>query len=82
MCCAIRGREPRPAKPQTAIATRYPAVDLAGAAEALGCRAWRVEPGAPLAPALAAAFAADGPALVDIRVDPAGYGDQLAALRG
>jgi len=61
---------------------RYPRVDIAGAARALGCRAWRVEPGEPLAPVGADAFAGTGPALIDITVDPRGYVDQLTALRG
>jgi acetolactate synthase-1/2/3 large subunit len=61
---------------------RYPAVDLAAAARGLGCRAWRVDEGAPLEPVLAEAFAGTGPAVVDIAIDPAGYGAQLAALRG
>ncbi len=61
---------------------RYPAVDFAAAAKALGCRAWRVDAGDPLEPALRLAFAGDGPALVDVIVDPSGYGDQLVALRG
>ena len=61
---------------------RYPAVDLAAAARGLGCRAWRVDEGAPLEPVLAEAFAGTGPAVIDIAVDPAGYGAQLAGLRG
>jgi acetolactate synthase-1/2/3 large subunit len=60
---------------------RYPAVDLAAAARGLGCRAWRVDEGAPLEPVLAEAFAGTGPAVVDVTVDPAGYGAQLAGLR-
>jgi len=69
-----QGRPPR--------GVRYPAVDLAAAARALGCRAWPVPLEAPLEPVLAEALAADGPALLDVAVDPAGYGAQLAALRG
>jgi acetolactate synthase-1/2/3 large subunit len=64
------------------LATRYPAVDFAAAARALGCRAWRVGDGDALAPVLADAFAGGGPALLDVVVDAGGYGDQLAALRG
>lgn len=61
---------------------RYPSVDFAASARGLGCRAWRVEPGEPLAPVLEQAFAGPGPALVDVICDPDGYGDQLEALRG
>ena len=61
---------------------RYPAVDLAAAARGLGCRAWHLDAGAPLEPVLAEAFAGAGPALLDVAVDPAGYGAQFAALRG
>jgi acetolactate synthase I/II/III large subunit len=61
---------------------RYPAVDFAAAARGLGCRAWRVDMDSPLEPVLAEAFANGGPALVDVAVDPSGYGDQLEALRG
>jgi len=61
---------------------RTPPVDFAAAARGLGCRAWSVAAGAPLEPALRAAFAEDGPTLIDVTIDPSGYGAQLAALRG
>jgi len=61
---------------------RYPAADFAVAALAMGCRAWRVGPDESLDDALAEAFAAEGPALVDVAIDATGYADQLAALRG
>lgn len=64
------------------LGVRYPQVDFAAAARALGCPAWHVDRDAPLAPALDAALAEPGPALIDISVDPSGYRDQLAALRG
>ncbi len=64
------------------LGVRYPRVDFAAAAEAMGCRGWRVGAGEPLAPALRAAFAADGPAVVDVACDASGYAAQLAALRG
>ena len=35
-----------------------------------------------LEPALRTAFAEHGPTLVDVTIDPSGYGAQLAALRG
>ncbi len=61
---------------------RYPRVDFAAAAGALGCRARRLAPEEPLSPALEDALAGEGPALLDIAIDPSGYGDQLSALRG
>ena len=65
-----------------AIGVRTAPIDFAAAARALGCRAWRVGLEEDLAPAIEAAFAGVGPALIDVTVDPSGYGDQLAALRG
>ena len=38
--------------------------------------------GEALEPALQAAFAEDGPTLIDVIIDASGYGAQLAALRG
>ncbi len=61
---------------------RTPTVDFAAAARGLGCRAWSVAAGVPIEPALSAAFAEDGPTLIDVIIDPSGYGAQLAALRG
>jgi acetolactate synthase-1/2/3 large subunit len=61
---------------------RYPRIDMAAAARALGCRAWSVGGDDALAPVLAEALAGDGPALVDVTVDPSGYAAQLDALRG
>lgn len=61
---------------------RTPPVDFAAAARGLGCRAWAVAPGEPLAPVLRTAFAEAGPTLVDVTTDASGYGAQLAALRG
>lgn len=61
---------------------RYPRVDFAAAARALGCRAWHLEGEGQLQPVLQDAFDGDGPALIDIAIDSSGYGDQLKALRG
>ena len=60
----------------------YPRQDLASVARALGWRAWAVEDKAALEPALEEAMAASGPALVDVAIDPGGYAEQFAALRG
>lgn len=64
------------------LGVRYPRIDLAAAAEALGCRGWTVGPKDDLDGVLSEAFAAEGPALVDVSVDPSGYSAQLRALRG
>ena len=61
---------------------RYPRIDLAAAARALGCSAWSVGEDEALEPVLAEALAGDGPALVDVTVDPSAYAAQLDALRG
>jgi acetolactate synthase-1/2/3 large subunit len=60
----------------------YPPVDFARAAEGMGCRAWSVGRHDPLEDVLRLAFTHDGPSLIDVTVDPSGYGTQLAALRG
>lgn len=57
-------------------------VDHAAVARGLGCAAWRVGAAEALEPALARAFAAEGPALVDVAIDPAPYAAQFEALRG
>jgi len=44
---------------------------FAGAARSLGCTAFTVERPSDLAGALDAALAADGPAVVEVRIDPA-----------
>ena len=61
---------------------RFDDMDHAAVAEGLGCRGWRVAATDPLAPALMQAFAEDGPALVDVTVDPDTYNAQYEALRG
>ena len=64
------------------LGVRYPRADFAAAARGMGCAAWTVGDKDSLEDALKAAFAVDGPALVDVTVDPGGYRDQLAGLRG
>ena len=64
------------------IGVRYPAVDFAAAARGQGCVAWRVGREDPLEAVLNKALIHEGPSLIDIRVDPSPYGEQLSALRG
>ena len=73
-------KQQRQQRPPSGV--RTPAADFAAAARGLGCRAWSVGQGDPLEPVLKAALAADGPTLVDVAIDPSGYGAQLEALRG
>ncbi|MCP5081889.1 MAG: thiamine pyrophosphate-binding protein [Alphaproteobacteria bacterium] len=61
---------------------RYPATNFATIAKGFGCKAWKVGQGDELEPALRKALAAKGPAVVDVAIDPSGYRDQFAALRG
>ena len=61
---------------------RYPSVNFAACAQAMGCKAWRIEPGDDVSAALRAAFEEQGPALVDVVCNADGYGEQLAGIRG
>jgi acetolactate synthase-1/2/3 large subunit len=56
--------------------------NFAKVAEGFGCLGIRVEQPEELEPAFAQAFAATGPVLVDVRVNPAAYHEQLISLRG
>jgi acetolactate synthase-1/2/3 large subunit len=56
--------------------------DFAAVARGFGLAAWRVEQSADLASAFTAAAVHEGPSLIDVRLDPSGYPDQLRALRG
>jgi acetolactate synthase-1/2/3 large subunit len=62
--------------------TTWPRLNFAQVAQGLGCRAWQVDNVADYRAALQDAFAGDGPALIDVVIDPQGYAEQLAALRG
>ena len=73
-------KQQRQQRPPSGV--RYPAVDFAAAARGLGCQAWTVGREDAIEPALRAAFAHPGPTLVDVTIDPSGYGAQLTALRG
>jgi acetolactate synthase-1/2/3 large subunit len=57
-------------------------VDFASVAEGYGCAGFRVETLDELKPALLAALAEEGPAVVDVVVDPLPYHEQIISLRG
>jgi thiamine pyrophosphate-dependent acetolactate synthase large subunit-like protein len=57
-------------------------IDFAAAARGLQLEAERIASTAELRPALARAFTSTGPYLLDVQVDPRGYGALLRALRG
>lgn len=60
----------------------YPALDFAAIAKGMGCQVWRAETPDEFEVALAEAFSAGGPRLIDARIDASGYSNQLEALRG
>jgi acetolactate synthase-1/2/3 large subunit len=62
--------------------TTWPRPNFAQVAQGLGCPAWQVDNVLDYQSALRDAFAGKGPALVDVVLDPKGYTEQLAALRG
>ncbi|MBM3485625.1 MAG: thiamine pyrophosphate-binding protein [Alphaproteobacteria bacterium] len=70
------------ARRMTMRGVRTPAIDFAATARGLGLLGLRVEREDMLADALLKAFAAQGPVVVDVTVDPSGYAAQLQALRG
>lgn len=57
-------------------------VDFASVARGYGCAGYRVESLEDLKPAFIAALAEDGPAVVDVVVDPSPYHKQIISLRG
>ena len=62
---------------------RWGRADFAMVAEGFGVRGFRAQRRRRnTAPRCDAAFAHDGPSLVDVHVDPAGYPAQLQAMRG
>ncbi|WP_456389660.1 thiamine pyrophosphate-binding protein [Profundibacter sp.] len=61
---------------------KFSSVDFAKVAEAMGVSAWRVGASDDLQEAMKAAFAHDGPALVEVAIDASVYSAQVAALRG
>ena len=63
-------------------AVAYAPTSFATVAEGYGLPSARVDSPDELATALAALFAQNGPSLIDARVDPAGYAEILAVIRG
>jgi len=61
---------------------KFPPTDFSQVATAMGVASWRVGPSDDLGAAMQAAFAVDGPALVDVVIDASVYSAQVAALRG
>ena len=61
---------------------RWTRPDFAMAMRAAGGRGYRARSPGAYRRALALAFAGEGPALIDVQVDPSGYQAQLAAMRG
>jgi pyruvate dehydrogenase (quinone) len=57
-------------------------VDWSAVARGMGMPAWRADDERSLERALGAALEVAGPALLDVRVDPAVYPATLAAIRG
>ena len=60
------------------LGVRYPAQDFAAIAKAYGWQGIRTDDAAQLK----AALALPGPKLIDVRIDAAGYGNDMARLRG
>ena len=64
------------------IGVGFSEADFAAAAGGLGCLGIRCEKLDQLEGALREGFTHRGPAVVDVRVDPQGYLDQVKSLRG
>ena len=61
---------------------RWQRPDFAKVAEGFGVKGFVATTPSEYRAALRAAFAQDGPSLIDVHVDPAGYPAQLQAMRG
>jgi acetolactate synthase-1/2/3 large subunit len=62
--------------------TTWPRPDFAKVAEGYGCHSWQVDTIEGYKVVLKKAFKVKGPALIDVIIDPQGYGEQLTSLRG
>ncbi|WP_425403277.1 thiamine pyrophosphate-binding protein [Hwanghaeella sp.] len=69
------------AQQRPSLGVRYPTIDYAAAAEAMGVRGSRVRGVEALSDAVGEALSRGGPSLIDVTVDPSGYPDMLSALR-
>lgn len=69
------------AQQRPSLGVRYPTIDYAAAAEAMNIAGSRVRGAEELATAVGEALARGGPSLIEVKVDPSGYPDMLAALR-
>ena len=66
---------------------RTDGIDVSGVswrrvAESMGLASWEAGNENELARAAEGAMAHDGPALIDVRIDPSAYGETMRALRG
>ena len=61
---------------------RWARPDFSRVAEGFGVRGFVATDAGEYRAALRAAFAVEGPSLIDVHVDPAGYPAQLQAMRG
>ena len=61
---------------------RWARPDFAAIAEGFGAKSFAAATEAEYIAALEAAFALQGPSLIDVMVNPAGYTAQLQAMRG
>jgi acetolactate synthase-1/2/3 large subunit len=76
----IELKKGRRALPPDSVGWAHPG--FAEAARGLGCAGFTVATVAEYRAALDAALTSPGPAVIDVRIDAAGYPDQLRAARG
>ena len=69
------------AQQRPSLGVRYPRIDYAAAARAMGVPGRSVQGVEALSAAVEEGLARPGPGLIDVTVDPDGYPDMLAALR-
>jgi acetolactate synthase-1/2/3 large subunit len=69
------------AQQRPSLGVRYPTIDYAAAAEAMGVKGCRVEGDDALTAAVEGAVTRGGASLIDVKVDPSAYPEMLSALR-